>query len=217
MKTIIKICGNRCFEDVLACIELDIPYIGFIFADSKRNVQPIDVQSWIQKIQSKHKSKFVGVFVNPSIKQLDDVLSKVDLDVIQLHGNEAPSFLNEVRKNFPLEIWKALHHYQGILDEMKKYMPFIDGFVIDSKVNGQWGGTGISFDWRDVPIYTKLAKEHNKYCLIAGGIHPENVELLLQKNVTGIDLASGVEKNNRKCRTLMQMLVERVNGYESIS
>lgn len=217
MKTLIKICGNQSFEDVKACMEMGIPYIGFVFASSKRCVEPSYVNKWIRQLQSKQSSQFVGVFANQGINQLQDVLRVVDLDVIQLHGNESPAFIKKVKQEVSKPIWKALHYHNEIMNEMREYIPFVNGFVIDSKVSSQWGGTGICFDWKDVTSYTQLAKEHKKLCFIAGGIHPENVEQLLQKDVSGIDLASGVESNQRKDRVLIKRLLERVQEYETVS
>jgi phosphoribosylanthranilate isomerase len=216
-KTIVKICGNQSYADVHTSVAAGVDYIGFIFAESKRRVDPLEVSTWLKQLPKKNGYEVVGVFVNPTLHDLAEILAKVDLDVIQLHGKEPPSFVKEVQQKFSQKIWKALHYHEGVLDEMKRYVSFVDGFVIDSKVQGKWGGTGVSFHWKDVPKYNQFAEKNNKICLIAGGINPTNVQSLIEKGVMGIDLASGVERNGQKDPKLMQTLLERMNRGGTIS
>ncbi|WP_261128857.1 phosphoribosylanthranilate isomerase [Bacillus sp. Marseille-Q3570] len=203
----LKICGIRSQEDYETVREYGADYVGFIFADSKRRVSPIDVSTWIKP---HHQLKHVGVFVNPDLNEIEETLSHVKLDVIQLHGKESNSFINKVRQSVNIEIWKALPHGEGTLQQLNEYNN-VDGFVIDTKVKGKWGGTGLKFDWNAIPAYTKKALEMNQDCFIAGGITPTNIEECLSFNPMGIDLSSGVEENNRKSPQLINDLIERMN------
>ncbi|MGM7701517.1 phosphoribosylanthranilate isomerase [Pseudalkalibacillus sp. Hm43] len=208
--TKLKICGARSREDYVKIQKSSADYAGFIFAESKRRVAPQDVKRWTIGNQG---ISHVGVFVNPTLKQIKETLVEVDLDVLQLHGTESVSFIKQVKAQTDKVIWKALPHSEQTLDEMADYMAVVDGFVIDTKVKGKTGGTGIRFDWEAIPAYTELAKKNEKLCLIAGGIHPDNVQACLSKKPLGIDLSSGVEQNERKSETEISKLTERMNAY----
>lgn len=208
----VKICGNQSIDDVQNALDVKVNYLGFIFAESKRRVSPKDVGAWLKEIKGKHSARTVGVFVNPSIEEVNEVVVQTPIDIIQLHGTEAPSFVHQVSNTFQKEVWKALRFNDQILDEMEKYIDSVNTFVIDSHVNGKHGGTGISFDWEQVPLCLSFAEKRAKRVFIAGGIHPNNVQSLVEKGVTGIDVASGVEKNGRKSKYLLTLLQERVKS-----
>ncbi len=206
-KVEVKICGNQSLQDVQNVVELGFDYVGFVFAKSKRRVHPSEVKKWIKNIPEEIQT--VGVFVNPTLEDLQNFLEEVPLDIVQLHGKETPSFVQEVVQNLPQRVWKALHYHEHILEEMERFKD-VDGFVIDSSVKGQFGGTGKTFNWDNVREYQAFADEKQKKLFIAGGINPENVHDLLQKEISGIDLASGVEVNSQKNKSLLRLLKERV-------
>lgn len=215
---LVKICGNRTLEDVTASMNQGADYIGFIFAaESKRQVKAEEVGSWMKFFSERKLPKLVGVFVRPTIQSLKEVLKIVPLDCIQLHGDENVQFVQKVKETFGRNVWKALHHHEQIIAEMEKYAPFVDGYVIDSRVKGMWGGTGIPFDWSDVGKYTNWAKDHQKLCFIAGGITPENVTDLLANGADFLDIASGVETDGKKDEEKIAKLIEKVKGYDRLS
>ncbi|HZH62943.1 MAG TPA: N-(5'-phosphoribosyl)anthranilate isomerase, partial [Metabacillus sp.] len=138
-------------------------------------------------------------------------------DVIQFHGNESIEQISRIRHSFNGLIWKALHHHGKTIEEMEQYKPIVDGFVIDSRIKGQWGGTGVSFDWKAVPKYIDFAKQHNKLCFIAGGVNERNISELLLFKPQGIDLSSGIEIDQKKSIEKIQLIEERVFQNVNIS
>ncbi len=211
MTIAIKYCGNQSYSDYLLVRESQATYIGLIFVKgSKRYVTPTDAASWIKETPLKPHQRIVGVFVNPDRDSLKQVLEAIPLDVIQLHGTESPEFLKTVRTFFSGEIWKAIHHKENALETMKRYRGSVDGYLVDSKVTGAWGGTGQSFDWAYVPRYLEEARKEGVPCFIAGGVNADNVEALLKLNPDGIDLASGIEEGNEKSHTRIQALERKV-------
>ncbi|WP_408006308.1 phosphoribosylanthranilate isomerase [Pseudalkalibacillus sp. A8] len=204
----LKICGMRGQEDYEVVEKSSADYAGFIFTDSKRYISPEEVGKWINPDS---KLKHVGVFVNPTLTEIEKTLKLVQLDVIQLHGNESKSYVSEVRENFGIEIWKALTHSEVTLTHMEDYCSVVNGYVIDTKVKGKWGGTGITFDWKAIPSYVEKAEKMKKGCFIAGGIKPSNIKECLTYKPTGIDLSSGVEENERKSPRLINDLIERMD------
>ncbi len=73
------------------------------------------------------------------------IAEDLNLDVIQLHGDEVPADADALRMLTGCEIWKALHHHENTIQEIARFKVGVDGFVIDSSVKGQRGGTGVAF------------------------------------------------------------------------
>lgn len=206
--TILKLCGNHSLQDLMLSVNSGVPFIGIVFADSKRKVDPVQCGEWLKQIEKSEEQKYVGVFVNPTLQEVSHVLSYVPLDIIQFHGNEAPEEIIEIKMATGLAVWKAIHHNQNGINKMKCYDRVVDGYVIDSKVKGAWGGTGATFDWQSIPAYNKEAEKQGVQCLIAGGITPLNVEEILSFLPQGIDISSGIETNGSKDCKKIQKIIE---------
>lgn len=215
-RPLLKYCGIRSNADLGIVSESIADYIGFIFAESKRKVEPEQVKTWLKKTNIGSK-KIVGVFVNPEYHELENALYHLPIHVIQFHGNEPVEQIAQIKETFKGDVWKALHHHPQTLEEMAVYNSVVDGFVIDSRIKGQWGGTGVSFDWNAVPKYIEFAALNNKYCFIAGGVNEFNMKELLSYKPYGIDLSSGIEENNRKSKDRILKVEERVLEYANIS
>lgn len=184
-------------------------FIGLIFAKSKRQVNVEDVCGWLKEIQPL-KKPLVGVFVNEKVEEMIRITEKIPLSIIQCHGNETKEYIEELKSKIHLPIWKAIHHGEGSIAKMKELAGIVDGFIIDSKVKGHWGGTGISFNWEHIPEYIDEARKQQVPCFIAGGVTPENANQLLTYQPDGIDLASGIEEEGSKSKRKIQLLEERV-------
>ncbi|WP_257347693.1 phosphoribosylanthranilate isomerase [Pseudalkalibacillus decolorationis] len=210
----IKVCGVRTVEDYELIVQGDIDYVGFVFAPSKRQVTPEHICSVVSDSKVQSNIHHVAVFVNPTIQEIIRVCKMVKIDVIQLHGNEQNELIDQIRaQKLDIEIWKAIPHSENTSAMMKEYASFVDGFVIDTKIDGKSGGTGCRFDWQSIPSYKELAKLLQKRCFIAGGITPDNISECLSYGPDGIDLSSGIEKGSSKDPTLFNLLIERMRNY----
>lgn len=214
-KPVIKFCGVQNLNDLKVVCHSLADYIGFIFAESKRKVDPLLVAEWLEEVDT--TKKIVAVFVNPTDDEIENVLKHVPVDVIQFHGNETIDQIRRIGHSFDGQLWKALHHHDKTIEEMEHYHSVIDGFVIDSRTKGQWGGTGVRFDWDAVPHYIDLANRLKKICLIAGGVNEKNISELLSLHPQGIDLSSGIEINQKKSSEKVYKIEERVLQYVNIS
>jgi phosphoribosylanthranilate isomerase len=188
----LKICGLRRNIDI-EYVNRHLPdYIGFIFAESKRQVEPEQVKLLTGQLD--YRIKKVGVFVNAA---LDKVLHTVDLcglDVVQIHGDESPEYIYELKSKLKgTEVWKAIRVKDAdSIKTMKAYNA--DAFVLDAYVDGCYGGAGKTFDW-------SLAIEAKNYgnIVLAGGLNLKNV-----REATGlvhpfaVDISSGVETDGFK-------------------
>lgn len=206
----IKYCGNHSLHDLQVASESRCDFIGFVFSRSKREVSHKSVRQWLEHVKLGRGQQLVGLFVRPEIQTIEHVLTDVPLSVIQLHGDESPEFTAGVRETFGLPVWKAIHHGPDGLEKMRAYAGSCDGFVIDSKVKNRWGGTGRRFDWRHVCRYTAEAERLGVFCLIAGGIRPENITELLRYHVHGVDISSGIEENGKKSAQKMKQIEEAI-------
>ncbi|MGE5703467.1 MAG: phosphoribosylanthranilate isomerase, partial [Clostridia bacterium] len=175
--TKVKICGIKTPEIVQLLGELEVDYIGFVFAPSKRQVSGEEVGRLLASAK-KHPVP-VGVFVNPTMDDLAEVLSHAPLDVIQLHGQESPAFCREVKERFGKTVWKAISVGKPGFDMaiVEQYRPVVDGFLFDTYHAAMAGGTGIRFDWNVIPELQRRTTEQES--LFAGGIDEQNVGELL--------------------------------------
>ena len=205
MKTSIKLCGFKNMDDIIFATSLDINYLGMIFVENLP--RSIDIDTAIQAtIICKEKNiKSVGVFLNQNTDTVDKILSKVDLDVLQLHGTEDISDYRIFKK----DIIKTLHVSKDSVF-MSKNLDFENtDFLLDASSENFQGGSGKCFDWNvlnDVPV-EKL--------FIAGGLKPDNILDLLSKYTPKcVDVSSGIEnKIGHKDHNLMSDFVDKIRAY----
>lgn len=202
----IKICGITDETEIEYLNILNPEYIGFVFAKSKRQISG----EMAFKLSSKLKKniKKVGVFRDNSINEILNILSKVELDIIQLHGKEDKEFIGNLRKVIPsyMKIWKAtsgkniedINEYfnDGYCEFNKNNENLIDKLLID----GSNPGSGETFDLDNIVEYFNLDNKPNGEIgkkndfFLAGGITNENVlERISKIHPIGIDVSSGVE------------------------
>ena len=205
MKTSIKLCGFKNIDDIIFATSLDINYLGMIFVENLPRSIDIDTAIKATTICKEKNIKSVGVFLNQNTDTVDKILSKVDLDVLQLHGTED---ISEYRI-FKKDIIKTLHISKDSVF-MSKNLDFENtDFLLDASSENLQGGSGKCFDWNilnDVPV-EKL--------FIAGGLKPDNILDLLSKYTPKcVDVSSGIEnKIGHKDHNLMSDFVDKIRAY----
>ncbi len=202
-KVEIKICGINSYESAKASIGAE--YIGFVFyPKSPRFLNAFDakeIASYLNPTQKK-----VGLFVNADINVIRHISDFVNLDMIQLHGDETIEDIKIIKKMIKKPVIKALSvgTYKDIKD-FKKIEEVCDMILFDSKTSlGISGGTGNSFDWN----LLKDLKLKKKW-MLAGGLNINNIENALSiTNAPVIDVSSGVEKKKGiKCEKKIKNLI----------
>ncbi|GBF72778.1 N-(5'-phosphoribosyl)anthranilate isomerase [Paenibacillus sp. 598K] len=215
MSVRVKICGLRDAETIRAMDGLAVDEIGFVFAKSRRQVSPMQAEALIDAVAGlrNHRGeapRTVGVFVDPTLEQLEETLATASLDVIQLHGEETPQLCRDVRDRLGRDVWKVLSVGELHEDAVVRLAPYagaIDAVLIDTA----GGGTGQTFQWDRIPAYAAAAQELGLPLYVAGGLHPGNVEELLRSYAPrGIDVSSGVETDGVKDIGLIKQFIERV-------
>jgi phosphoribosylanthranilate isomerase len=185
--TKVKICGLTRPEDARLAVESGAWAIGMIFhPDSPRY---IDIERAAEIATSfRRRCEVVGVFVNTPLDDVLRTLGSVPLTMLQLHGDEGPSYCSEAQRRSGLKVIKAVRAQD--VHAVRSLSSFNTDFhMIDAYVPGSFGGTGERFDW-------ELAAAHpgGAPLILSGGLTAENVaEALNVAKPFAVDVASGVE------------------------
>ena len=202
---IIKVCGMRDADNIRAVEQLNIDFMGFIFwPKSSRFVSE-------RPAYLPTNCKRVGVFVNETIEQVSHIADEYSLDYIQLHGNESPAYIQELKAKSqkPRSIIKAFNIANPTdFEQTKAYEGIVDIFLFDTKGKSV-GGNGEKFDWDVLKSY----KGETPF-LLSGGIGPDDascIKTFHHPQCIGIDLNSRVEiapglKDINKLKTFINSL-----------
>ncbi|MGI9050937.1 MAG: phosphoribosylanthranilate isomerase [Rubrobacteraceae bacterium] len=182
----IKVCGITNPEDARLAASAGADAIGLIFAESPRRVS-VDEASRIAADLPDGVLK-VGVFVNSEPEEVLRVARKAGLDYAQLHGDEGPEDVTDLRTG-GLKIIKAVRvRDAGSLEAMEEYEA--DLYLLDAYSEKARGGTGERFDW----AVTKSLRGHGNI-VVSGGLTPENVREAIEFfEPYGVDASSSLEE-----------------------
>ena len=187
---ITKICGIKNKETLICCEENKVDFFGMIFfKNSPRNIS-IEEAKNLQILSKNLKIIGVGVFVNENINNLKELIKKLQLTFIQLHGDEDDDYIKEIKNDINVIKKISLDTVQD-LDQCKNFKNS-DYFLFDYKPskNELPGGNAKSFNWNIVKNL-KIGKPW----FLSGGVKLDNIkEIKTDINPYGIDLSSGVEK-----------------------
>jgi len=186
-------------KDVKVAVDGGVDAVGFIFyKKSPRSVTMQAVRKIVLELPPFVDS--VGVFVNETAEQINKIADRCNLDRVQLHGNESPTFCKKIRRR----VIKAIRVKD--IQSLKKLSDYpVSSFLLDTFSEDQYGGTGRVFDWN-------LAYPAKKYgpIILAGGLTPNNVRQAIQRiQPYGVDVCSGVEsqpgiKDHKKMQTFLK-------------
>jgi phosphoribosylanthranilate isomerase len=204
--TKVKICGVTRLGDAELAVELGAWAIGLNHWErSPRRVDPGRAAEIGQAM--KRRCEVAGVFVNPTLDEVAEAVENEDLTMVQLHGEEGPSFCDEVARRTGAKVIKALRVRSAA--DVKAAESFRTDFHMFDAHHPKYGGAGESFDWE------LAASRRSKVPLIlAGGLRPENVaEAISVVRPFAVDVASGVESEpGIKDPALLEALFEAVRG-----
>ena len=200
-KVKVKICGMTNLKDVKVAVDSGVDAVGFIFyKNSPRSVTMQAVRKIVLELPPFVDS--VGVFVNETAEQINKIADRCNLDRVQLHGNEDPTFCKKIRRR----VIKAIRVKD--IQSLKKLSDYpVSSFLLDTFSEDQYGGTGKVFDWN-------LAYPAKRYgpIILAGGLTPNNVRQAIQRiQPYGVDVCSGVESQpGIKDHKKMQIFLKNV-------
>lgn len=206
----VKMCGISKVETIPAIIDAEPDYMGLVFAPSKRQVTVEQAKTLVEELHKQYAVRYnsetiktVGVFVNETIENLLKIAEEVKLDVIQLHGDEDESFIQILKEQSNVEVWKAVQ-VRSAADAEKWIDSSADMLLFDAYHKDERGGTGEVFDWSSLD-------EFERPFMLAGGIDSTNVARAIRTvRPYGIDISSGIEtegvKDNEKMKAFTNIV-----------
>ena len=192
----VKICGLKTPSDIDNCIKAGADFIGFVFFQkSPRHLSPAnaaELSDYYECNYSDSGIKKVALCVNPTDKELSEIVSTSKPDFLQLHGTEPPMRVDEIRQKYGLPIIKAIRVKSQLdIKASHQYNLLADWLLFDAAASADLmpGGNGESFNWSLLADF-----ECDLPWMLAGGLNPNNVaHAIAQTNPDGVDVSSGVE------------------------
>jgi phosphoribosylanthranilate isomerase len=206
-----KICGLNHPAAVAAALAGGASHVGFVFyPPSPRSIDPLKAASLAAGVPAGIVK--VGLFVDASDEDIARTLNEAPLDMLQLHGDEMPRRVKDVRRKFGKPVMKALRVASAAdIAAADEYLPAVDWLLFDAKPppemkNALPGGNAISFDWSLI-----AGRGWSKPWMLSGGLNIGNLADAVR--ITGaktVDVSSGVEdspgrKNPEKIAAFLKL------------
>ncbi|PCI59093.1 MAG: phosphoribosylanthranilate isomerase [Methylophilaceae bacterium] len=186
MRTRAKICGITRIEDALSAIEHGADAIGLVFYPPSPRHVSIEQAAAIAAALPPFVT-VVALFVNPTETEVNEVISKVHIDLLQFHGDESEATCMQYR----LPYLKAVRVKESTnLIQYAQTYSSAKALLLDTYSDRAVGGTGQVFDWNLIPENISLP------IVLAGGLTSENVTSAIQQiHPYAVDVSGGVEQS----------------------
>lgn len=229
--------GITNIDDAKTAAKLGCDFIGLIFAESPRKVsceagekicRELNKQNYrafdiplcatlaesrylMDEFLKKNGPLLVGVFSNQLLEEINRIVKKCGLDLVQLHGNETPQFVRLIS----VPVIKAIHIMEDdsadtILERIREYKGSAKYILLDTGKKGAkyQGGSGETFDWSIVGTI-----QRNYPIILAGGLSVSNIRQALNYNPWCVDVSSGVELSiGKKDFQKMEAFIKTIKG-----
>ncbi len=181
----VKICGVTRREDAEAAIRLGADAIGFVLWPKSPRAASVDEAARITAALPSFVTR-VGVFVNPSLNEVQDAVARIGLDVVQLHGDESPAGFRTIdARCMKATALESDDDVRSVAAWAPEVMPLIDSADAERR-----GGTGRVADWARAARVAFV-----RPIVLAGGLTAENVrEAIAAVHPWAVDTSSGVEE-----------------------
>ena len=197
---LVKICGLSEPADAHVAVATGADLLGVIFAPARRRRTLAQARA-IFAVAPPHVER-VGVFVNASQAEVNEVIHACQLDRVQFSGAESPDYCRAFGE-------RAVKTLRLPHDDLSKFQRFsVPLFHLDAAVEGRAGGTGVSWDYN-------LARDiaHAYRVILSGGLSPTNVEAAIAAaHPYGVDVSSGVETNQRKDYDKIEQFIRKARA-----
>jgi phosphoribosylanthranilate isomerase len=185
----VKVCGVARLDDAVLAAELGAWAVGMVFyRPSPRACTLAEAERIAAALR--RRTELVGVFVNASLAEVGRLSERLGLTLVQLHGDEGPSFCAEVARRTGARVIKAAPIAgPGALQDLERF--HTDFHLLDGHVPGLRGGGGRVFEWE------LLAGRRSKVpAILSGGLTAANVgAAIAAAHPYAVDVASGVERS----------------------
>jgi len=189
----IKICGLSTPEAVDRVADLNADMAGFIFFEKSPRHVAIDTAAALAAQARSRGLATVAVTVDMDDAGLDEIVTRMKPDWLQLHGGESPERAAEIKARYNLPVMKAFAIREAAdLERIAPYQGIAERFLFDAKPpkgSDLPGGNGVSFDWQLLAALDGTASY-----MLSGGLTKDNIgEALSISGATMVDVSSGVE------------------------
>jgi phosphoribosylanthranilate isomerase len=183
----IKFCGITSLDDAKRAVEAGAWALGVIlFPGSPRRCALPDAERIAATLR--RQAEVCGVFVNAPLDEVTGIADGIGLTMVQLHGDEGPSYCAEVARRTGAKVIKAAR-VRGRADINALEAFHTDFHLLDAHQPGRYGGTGETFDWELV-----RRRRTDTPFILSGGLSPDNVaEAIEATHPFAVDTASGTE------------------------
>jgi phosphoribosylanthranilate isomerase len=189
VNTRVKLCGITSLDDARLCADAGAWAIGTIFSDESPRQVDVGVAAEIGAAM-RRRVEVVGVFRNAPLDEVVELADLCSLTMVQLHGDEGPTFCAEAAHRTGLKVMKAARvRDKASVQALRAFRVSVDFHLLDAYVEGVPGGTGKTFPW-------ELANERGPGppLVLSGGIDADNVaEAIRGVRPFAVDSASGTE------------------------
>ena len=191
MTPAIKFCGMMRAADARLAVELGAGYVGAIFAGGPRLITADHARRMFDGIESVRR---VGVFGEQNSDEIARTAETAGLDIVQLHADPTPAFVEEVKRKTGLEVWAAIRMANTLEDSnLGALTSCADAILFDARSDGALGGTGRAFDW-SLLANARRGRSVSARIVLAGGLTPTLVgEAIARIRPDVVDVSSGVE------------------------
>ncbi|MCM0043743.1 MAG: phosphoribosylanthranilate isomerase [Burkholderiaceae bacterium] len=218
-RTRIKLCGLSRPEDVATAVDAGADAIGLVFyPPSPRHVAPGQAGRLLAQLPAYVTA--VGLFVNPTPEQVQEVLAAAPLTMLQFHGDETPAQCAAIAQTVRLPFMRALRvrpqtTAADLLEFDRQYRacsPLFSGPLLDTWSDA-YGGTGKVFDWSLIPA--DIARR----AALSGGLNAQNVtDAVRRVRPHAVDVSSGIESaKGVKDGALMRAFIAAVRAADQAS
>lgn len=190
----VKFCGMTRPQDAALAAEIGASYVGVVFADGPRRVDPGTGRRILDAAGSTVKR--VGVFATNEPEEIGRAAETAGLDVVQLHADPSTSDVKAIRGKFRGEIWAAIRIAGSHIPSAAELLfDTADAIVLDARSDKRLGGTGRALPWTDLAV--DLARDRGSSAVVlAGGLKPDNVVSAIRTlSPDVVDVSSGVESS----------------------
>jgi phosphoribosylanthranilate isomerase len=205
-RTAVQVCGITSVEDARAAVSAGADAIGFVLWPQSPRAVDLETARRIAATLPPFVLR-VGVFVDPTLDEMRRAADEVGLDLLQLHGEEAPELVAKA----PRRVLKAIRVGSGFRPEdARRYEGVAAGLLVDTRVAGVPGGTGRAFDWS----LARPLREQTRFLVVAGGLTPYTVAQAIRAlRPDAVDVSTGVESvPGRKDPEKLHAFVAAVRG-----
>lgn len=203
-------------EDIEIVNRYNPDYIGFVFAESKRQIDFEQAAKLKKKLNNDILA--VGVFVDSDIEDILYLIENDIIDMVQLHGNENKEFIDRIKssdnnieiiKSIEIKNNENIENNRNNEDNFTDELDYWEKSAVDYLLLDSGKGTGETFDWQ-------MIEDVKKPFFLAGGIDSENIKEAYKINPFTIDLSSGAEENGVKSSKKIAKIMSELNKLNGV-